>query len=169
MRFELALITAAVGLAAGQTLNIPTRSGSIISLASPSVISGSKDMGNKEYDRGRACDTDADTGSDSAVFILENGATLSNVIIGKNQLEGVHCKGACTLKNVWFRDVCEGQYSMSCFRVKTTDLSNRCHFRSRQRRRPHRGWRCSGGKRQGRSAQRPRHGHHQELHCHQRR
>lgn len=108
MRFEIAFLTAAVSLAAGQTLNIPTRVGSIVSLASPSVISGSKDMGNREYDRGRACDTDADTGSDSAVFILENGATLSNVIIGANQLEGVHCKGACTLRNVWFRDVCEG-------------------------------------------------------------
>lgn len=72
------------------------------------AISGVKDMGNKEYDRGRACNTDDDTGSDSAVFILEDGATLSNVIIGANQLEGVHCKGACTLKNVWFRDVCEG-------------------------------------------------------------
>jgi hypothetical protein len=66
-------------------------------------------MGNKEFDRGRPCDTDADTGSDSAVFILENGATLSNVIIGTNQLEGIHCKAACTLKNVWFRDVCEGE------------------------------------------------------------
>ncbi|KAF6814842.1 pectate lyase [Colletotrichum sojae] len=98
-------------VATAQTLNIPTRSGSIVSLSAPSVISGSKDMGNKEYDRGRACDTDADTGSDSAVFILENGATLSNVIIGANQLEGVHCKGACTLKNVWFRDVCEDAIS----------------------------------------------------------
>lgn len=113
MRVELALVGVAAGLAAAQTLNIPTRSGSIVSLASPSVISGSKDMGNKEYDRGRACDTDADTGSDNAVFILENGATLSNVIIGKNQLEGVHCKGACTLKNVWFRDVCEGAFDLT--------------------------------------------------------
>ncbi|KAL5342716.1 pectate lyase [Aspergillus crustosus] len=95
----------------GQTLNIPTRVGSIISLSSPSVISGSQDLGNREYDRGRACDTDDDTGSDSAVFILKNGATLSNVIIGKNQLEGVHCEGACTLRNVWFRDVCEDAIS----------------------------------------------------------
>jgi hypothetical protein len=35
---------------------------------------------------------------------------LSNVIIGARQLEGVHCEGACTLKNVWFRDVCEGKF-----------------------------------------------------------
>ncbi|EFQ25692.1 pectate lyase [Colletotrichum graminicola] len=98
-------------LATAQTLNIPTRSGSIVSLSAPSVISGSKDFGNKEFDRGRPCNTDDDTGSESAVFILENGATLSNVIIGVNQLEGVHCKAACTLKNVWFRDVCEDAIS----------------------------------------------------------
>ncbi|KAG4254693.1 hypothetical protein BFJ72_g14853 [Fusarium proliferatum] len=97
--------------AAGQMLNIPSRVGTIVSLPSASVISGSKDMGNREYDRGRRCNTDADTGSNNAVFILENGATLSNAIIGTNQLEGVHCKGACTLKNVWFRDVCEDAIS----------------------------------------------------------
>ncbi|KAL3441554.1 pectate lyase [Aspergillus insuetus] len=108
---NLVATLALFSVAAAQTLNIPTRVGSIVSLASPSVISGSKDMGNREYDRGRPCDSDEDTGSDSAVFILENGATLSNVIIGKNQLEGIHCKGACTLKNVWFRDVCEDAIS----------------------------------------------------------
>lgn len=109
MKLTYAAVAAAVAcLASAQTLNIPTRSGSIISLSAPSTISGSKDYANKEYDRGRDCDSDDDTGSDSAVFILENGATLSNVIIGARALEGVHCKGACTLKNVWFRDVCEG-------------------------------------------------------------
>ncbi|KAB2580807.1 Pectate lyase E [Lasiodiplodia theobromae] len=112
MKFIYAALTAAVaGLASAQTLNIPTRSGSIISLSEPSVISGSKDYGNQEFDRGRECDTDADTGSDSAVFILKNGASISNVIIGKNQLEGIHCEGACTLTNVWFRDVCEDAIS----------------------------------------------------------
>ncbi|KAH7123286.1 pectate lyase [Dactylonectria estremocensis] len=112
MHFQQALATLAVATAvSAQTLNIPTRVGSIISLSAPSTISGSKDYGNQEFDRGRSCDTDADTGSDSAVFILADGATLSNVIIGKNQLEGVHCKGKCTLKNVWFRDVCEDAIS----------------------------------------------------------
>lgn len=46
-------------------------------------------MGNKEYDRGQACDSDADTGSSNAVFILEDGATLSNVIIGANQCKHI--------------------------------------------------------------------------------
>ncbi|CAG7925004.1 unnamed protein product [Penicillium olsonii] len=101
-----------IGIASAQTLNIPSRVGSIVSLPSPSVIKGSVDLGNREYDRGRACDNDDDNGSDSAVFILEDGASLSNVIIGKDQLEGVHCKGSCTLTNVWFRDVCEDAISI---------------------------------------------------------
>jgi len=109
MLYTTALLASLVSLSTAQTLNIPTRSGSIVSLASPSTISGSVDYGNKEFDRGRDCDTDADTGSDSAVFILNDGASISNVIIGSRQLEGIHCKGACTLKNVWFRDVCEGK------------------------------------------------------------
>lgn len=104
--------TAMAGFTMAQTLNIPTRVGSIISLPAASSISGSVDLGNREYDRGRDCNTDEDTGSQNAVFILENGATLSNVIIGARQLEGIHCKGACTLRNVWFRDVCEGEITL---------------------------------------------------------
>lgn len=100
---------ALAGAAAAQTLNIPTRVGSIISLPKPSRLSGVNDMGNREYDRGTPCTDDNDNGSEFAVFILEDGATLSNVIIGKDALEGVHCLGTCTLRNVWFRDVCEGK------------------------------------------------------------
>ncbi|KZL73079.1 pectate lyase [Colletotrichum tofieldiae] len=92
---------------AGQTLTIPTRAGSIISLSAPSAISGSKDLGNREYDRGRSCETDVETPGGHPVFILEDGATLSNVIIGAGQVEGIHCRGACTLKNVWFRRACD--------------------------------------------------------------
>lgn len=109
MLYAAALLASLAAFSNAQSLNIPTRSGSIVSLASPSVISGSVDYGNKEFDRGRDCDTDEDTNSQSAVFILNNGASISNVIIGARQLEGIHCLGACTLKNVWFRDVCEGE------------------------------------------------------------
>ena len=111
MLYTTTLLASLAAFSTAQTLNIPTRSGSIISLAQPSTISGSVDYGNKEFDRGRNCDTDADTGSDSAVFILNDGATISNVIIGARQLEGIHCKGSCTLRNVWFRDVCEDAVS----------------------------------------------------------
>ncbi|KAH6705394.1 pectin lyase fold/virulence factor [Leptodontidium sp. MPI-SDFR-AT-0119] len=48
-----------------------------------------------------------ETGEQDTIFILEDGATLANVIIGKNQVEGVHCRGTCTLINVWHEEVCE--------------------------------------------------------------
>ncbi|XEV00485.1 hypothetical protein FSHL1_005772 [Fusarium sambucinum] len=53
------------------------------------------------------CRDQEETGEADAMFILEDGATLRNVIIGPGQAEGVHCKGKCTLENVWFEDVCE--------------------------------------------------------------
>ncbi|KAL2162487.1 hypothetical protein VTH06DRAFT_7401 [Thermothelomyces fergusii] len=66
------------------------------------------DGGMKKFDRSpRVCAEQTETGEKDAMFILEDGATLSNVIIGPNQAEGVHCKGTCTLINVWFQDVCE--------------------------------------------------------------
>lgn len=91
-------------------LDIPA-SGTVEKLSTPSTIASSFDGGNKEFDRGVTCG-EGENGSDAAVFILEDGASLSNVIIGAGQREGVHCKGACTLTNVWFRKVCEGQYQM---------------------------------------------------------
>lgn len=51
-------------------------------------------------------------GYKDAVFYLHEGATLRNVIIGKNQAEGVHCTGHCTLEFVWWEDVCEDALSI---------------------------------------------------------
>ena len=64
------------------------------------------------YDRGVDC-TGQDEGGDSdAVFMLESGASLSNCIIGPNQIEGVHCEGGCSLKNVWWSAVCEDAFTV---------------------------------------------------------
>ncbi|KAF4627441.1 hypothetical protein G7Y89_g10714 [Cudoniella acicularis] len=51
-------------------------------------------------------------GDSGAVFQIENGGSLSHVIIGPNQIEGVHCQGACTLANVWWSAVCEDAFSI---------------------------------------------------------
>mgnify|MGYP003629464230 CR=1 FL=1 len=53
------------------------------------------------------CNDQAEGGDADAVFVLQAGAVLSNVIIGPNNGEGVHCLGTCTLNNVWWLDVCE--------------------------------------------------------------
>ncbi|QRV81229.1 pectate lyase [Ceratobasidium sp. AG-Ba] len=78
------------------------------SLSAAKTITGTFDGGNVRYDRGSgACTGQKEGGDKDAVFILQSGATLQNVVIGANQAEGVHCLGPCTLKNVWFEDVCE--------------------------------------------------------------
>ncbi|KAL9714362.1 hypothetical protein Ac2012v2_002674 [Leucoagaricus gongylophorus] len=60
------------------------------------------------YDRGSgACKGQTEGGDSDAVFLLQEGATLSRVVIGANQAEGVHCLGSCTLDHVYFEDVCE--------------------------------------------------------------
>ncbi|CAE6439078.1 unnamed protein product [Rhizoctonia solani] len=78
------------------------------SLSAPMAVKGTFDGGNVRYDRGKgACSGQKEGGDKDAVFLLENGATLRNVVIGADQAEGVHCKGSCTIENVWFEDVCE--------------------------------------------------------------
>ncbi|KDQ11148.1 polysaccharide lyase family 3 protein [Botryobasidium botryosum FD-172 SS1] len=77
--------------------------------AAKTIASGTTfDGGNVRFDRGSgACKGQSEGGDKDAVFILQQGATLSNVVIGANQMEGVHCLGSCTLNNVWF----EGEHS----------------------------------------------------------
>ncbi|OUM59359.1 polysaccharide lyase family 3 protein, partial [Piromyces sp. E2] len=53
-----------------------------------------------------------------AVFKLETGATLKNVILGGDSIEHVHCVGdGCTVENVWWDDVCEDALSL----IKSTN------------------------------------------------
>ncbi|GMF43986.1 unnamed protein product [Phytophthora fragariaefolia] len=60
-----------------------------------------------------SCEGQTESSASTAVFKLEPGATLKNVIIGKNQMEGVHCdKHDCTIENVWWDDVCEDALSV---------------------------------------------------------
>ncbi|KAG3199855.1 hypothetical protein PC129_g23988, partial [Phytophthora cactorum] len=60
-----------------------------------------------------SCEGQTESGSDTAVFKVEAGGHLKNVIIGKNQMEGVHCdKHDCIIENVWWDDVCEDALSV---------------------------------------------------------
>ncbi|KAG8911780.1 hypothetical protein FRC01_005524, partial [Tulasnella sp. 417] len=93
----------------GLTTKLPASSG-YSALPTASVISGTFDGGMKRYDRAGssgACQEQTETGEADAVFILQPGATIQNVIIGADQAEGIHCRGPCTVKNVWWADVCE--------------------------------------------------------------
>ncbi|KAL2172310.1 hypothetical protein VTG60DRAFT_6149 [Thermothelomyces hinnuleus] len=94
---------------AGVTTTLPASAGATATSAPITVKAGQTfDGGMKNFDRSpRVCAEQEETGEKDAMFILEDGASLSNVIIGPNQAEGVHCKGTCNLINVWFQDVCE--------------------------------------------------------------
>ncbi|KDN48748.1 hypothetical protein RSAG8_02735, partial [Rhizoctonia solani AG-8 WAC10335] len=39
------------------------------------------------------------------MFALDPGATISNVVIGADQSEGIHCLGPCTIDNAWSENV----------------------------------------------------------------
>jgi hypothetical protein len=96
------------------TGGVPTATDSVSNSAVIEVAAGQTfDGGWKRYDRGSgACSGQSEGGDADAVFLLREGATLKNVIIGANQAEGVHCKGHCTLEFVWFEDVCEDAISI---------------------------------------------------------
>lgn len=68
----------------------------------------------KTYARSNVkCGGQTEKDKNNSVFVVEPGATLQNVIIGKDQTEGVHCsQSGCTIKNVWWEDVCEDALSI---------------------------------------------------------
>ncbi|KAI8821350.1 pectate lyase-domain-containing protein [Fimicolochytrium jonesii] len=65
------------------------------------------DGGYKRFGRGVKCTGQAEGGNKDAVFQVEDGATLQNVLIGADQIEGVHCMGSCKIINVYWEAVCE--------------------------------------------------------------
>lgn len=75
--------------------------------ASTTVLSGVNDFGNKRIGVKNSIGCDGE--GQPAVFELNDGATLRNVIIagGTPGGNGVVCKGSCTLENVYWEDVCE--------------------------------------------------------------
>lgn len=105
--------------------DVPASSGSSALSDVKTIAAGeSFDGGMYVYDRGVDC-TGQDEGGDSdAVFQIEEGGTLSNVIIGPNQIEGVHCQGACTLENVWWSAVCE-----DAFTIKNQDAGDTTYIK----------------------------------------
>ncbi len=85
MKFTTAFVASATAAAAvGQTLNIPTRVGNV-QRALQSAITADRNFGNAEFDSGIPCDTGE---GGRPVFIVANGVTISNLIIGANQEDG---------------------------------------------------------------------------------
>ncbi|KAL5316883.1 hypothetical protein ACEPPN_015935 [Leptodophora sp. 'Broadleaf-Isolate-01'] len=93
--------------------DVPASSGTSVLSAAQTIAAGASfDGGMFMFDRGVSCTGQAEGGDSDAVFQIENGGSISNVIIGPNQIEGIHCQGACTLTNVWWTAVCEDAFTI---------------------------------------------------------
>jgi pectate lyase len=77
------------------------------SVGSTIAVSGTYDGKLKRYSGTGALGSSGQDEGQPAMFELANGATLKNVIIGAPAADGIHCKGSCTLENVWWEDVGE--------------------------------------------------------------
>ncbi|KAI8807719.1 pectate lyase-domain-containing protein [Cladochytrium replicatum] len=73
----------------------------------PWVICKDFDGKGATYDTKTVFSCNGEAGTTGAVFIVQNGATVKNVVIGSNQREGIHCAGPCTIDNVTIKRVCE--------------------------------------------------------------
>ena len=82
----------------------PSKTGDATVNSTVKVPKSGLDGGMKRY----CCiGTGGQSESQDPMFELEDGAVLKNVIIGSPAGDGVHCKGRCTLQNVWWEDVGE--------------------------------------------------------------
>ncbi|MFI6036768.1 pectate lyase [Streptomyces sp. NPDC051315] len=101
-----AVVTTTMLSSAGAASTWPTASGSK-AVSSTIKVSGTYDGKLKKfYGSGELGGSGQEEGQDP-VFELADGAVLKNVIIGTPAADGVHCKGSCTLENVWWLDVGE--------------------------------------------------------------
>lgn len=84
----------------------PTANGSQ-AVSSTLKVSGTYDGGMKRLYGSGDLGSDGQDEDQPALIELADGATLQNVILGAPAADGVHCSGACTIKNVWWEDVGE--------------------------------------------------------------
>jgi hypothetical protein len=85
-------------------------------------ITGTMDLGMKRYVAGSSLGDGSQSEGQKPLFMLANGATLQNVVIGNPGADGIHCAGSCTLKNVWWDDVGEDGLTLLGTSSSTTVL-----------------------------------------------
>ncbi|TDT39008.1 pectate lyase-like protein [Streptomyces sp. BK208] len=94
------------GASSAHAATWPTPNGSQ-GVSSTIAVSGTKDYGMKRLYGTGDLGSDGQDEDQGPILELAPGAVLKNVIIGAPAADGVHCKGSCTLQNVWWEDVGE--------------------------------------------------------------
>ncbi|WP_344542615.1 pectate lyase [Streptomyces levis] len=101
-----AIITTSMLSSAGAASSWPTDKGRT-PVPKTIAVSGVRDGGMKMFYGTGALGGDSQDEGQDPLFELADGAVLKNVVIGTPAADGVHCKGSCTLQNVWWLDVGE--------------------------------------------------------------
>ncbi|KAF8734097.1 Pectate lyase [Rhizoctonia solani] len=134
VQFSFAALTAIVGVLAHTAVAAPSdKRAASCSFPNPSASTNVKfsaprrvkagetfDGKNLRYGRGINCAAAPEVDSLSPVFILESGASIANAVIGADQQIGIQCLGPCTIRNVWFEEVCEEAIILRQTSGKTT-------------------------------------------------
>ncbi|KAL4950097.1 pectate lyase-domain-containing protein [Aspergillus filifer] len=95
------------------TFPLPDSTGSVTFDEPYEIAAGETYDGELQtFGRGVECTGQEEGGEDDTVFIVQEGGTLKNAIIGADQIEGVYCLGSCTIENVWWEKVCEDALSL---------------------------------------------------------
>lgn len=118
--FPAVITTLVLAASTALALPVPTSkwpaSAGVVKYDAPKVIKAGEVFDGKmmTYELSNVvCEGQTESSKDTMVFLVEAGGTLKNAIIGKNQMEGVHCdKHDCTIENVWWDDVCEDALSI---------------------------------------------------------
>lgn len=81
----------------------------VITLTKPIKVGARQTFDCKfvKYQRAdKSCNLNVERGGDQAVFLLEEGATLKNCILGYSQ-ESVYCLGTCRVENCHWLQICD--------------------------------------------------------------
>ncbi|KAH9814502.1 pectate lyase-domain-containing protein [Melampsora americana] len=81
----------------------------VITVDTPVEVAAGKTFDCKlaKYQRAdKSCNLDRERGGDQAVFVLQEGATLKNCILGYSQ-ESVYCRGTCQVENCHWLQICD--------------------------------------------------------------
>jgi pectate lyase C len=99
-----------------------TANGSATVSSTIRVSSGTYDGGCKVFNATSALGDGSQNEGQKPVFIVENGATLKNVILGSNAADGIHFYGSANIDNIKWTNV--GEDAMTVKQSGTINIKN---------------------------------------------
>lgn len=116
----------------------PTPSGSTVTISGTRSVTSYDGNGALHEGTLEDCST-GDQSSTDPILEVADGGSVKNVIFGKRVGDGIHCKGSCTIENVWFQYVCDDAITMLGGSGKTMTIRNSGFKRARDKTVQHNG------------------------------